>query len=91
LGFSVYCFSFSFSFLLHYCEVTLKTNYLIHTNICFICNRLQISYTEEVSVILETIYYFLSFGWISTCLPKVILNWPICTYNKIQHISKNYS
>jgi hypothetical protein len=33
MGFSVYCFSFSFSFLLHHCEVTLKNNYVICTNI----------------------------------------------------------
>jgi hypothetical protein len=30
-------FLFLFSFLLHHCEVILKTNYVICTNIFFIC------------------------------------------------------
>jgi hypothetical protein len=65
-------FLFHFSFLLRHCEVTLKNNYFICTNICFIYNSMNTSFHLGVSRIFEWICYFLSFN--STCLPKVIQN-----------------
>jgi hypothetical protein len=61
VGFSVYHFSFSFSFLLHHCEVTLKNNYVIYTNIFFIYNSMDTSFHLGVSRFFEWIRYFLSF------------------------------
>jgi hypothetical protein len=77
------CIVFPFCFLLHHCEVTQKNNYVICTNIFFIYNSMNTSFYLGVSRIFEWICYFLSFKWISTCLPKVIQNWPICTSNKL--------
>jgi hypothetical protein len=59
---------------LHHCEVTLKNNYVICTNIYFIYNSMNTSFHLGVLRIFEWIYYFLSFKSISTCLPKVIQN-----------------
>jgi hypothetical protein len=82
-------FLFRFSFLLHHCEVTLKNNYVICTNIFFIYNSMNTSFHLGVSRFFEWISYFLSFKWISTCLPKVIQNWPICASNKFKKFKKN--
>jgi hypothetical protein len=54
-------FLFLFSFLLHHCEVTLKNNYVICTNIIFIYNSMDTSFHLGVPRIFEWIYYFLSF------------------------------
>ena len=54
-------FFFFYFILLYHCEVTHKNNHLICTNIFFIYNRLQISCIEEVSIIIELIYYFQQF------------------------------
>jgi hypothetical protein len=61
-----------FSFLLHHCEVTLKNNYVICTNIFFIYNSMDTSFHLGVSRFFDWICYFLSFKGISTCLPKLI-------------------
>ena len=49
---------FFFFVLLHYCEVTYKNNYFVHTNLFLICNRLYINYPVEVSIISILNYYF---------------------------------
>jgi hypothetical protein len=54
-------FLFLFSFLLHHCEVILKNNYVICTNIFFIYNNMNTSFHLGVSRFFEWICYFLSF------------------------------
>jgi hypothetical protein len=52
-------FLFLFSFVLHHCEVTLKNNYVICTNIFFIYNSMDTSFHPGFSRFFEWIYYFL--------------------------------
>jgi hypothetical protein len=54
-------FLFLFSFLLHHCELTLKNNYVICTNIFFIYSSMDTSFHLGVSRFFEWIFYFLSF------------------------------
>jgi hypothetical protein len=90
MGFSIYCFSSSFSFLLHHCKVTQKKIIKLRTNIFFIYNSMYTSFHLGVSRNFKWICYFVSFKWISTCLPKVIQNWPMCASNKFKKFEKNY-
>jgi hypothetical protein len=52
---------FLFSFLLHHCEVTLKNNYVLCTNVFFIYSSMDTSFHLGVSRFFDWICYFLSF------------------------------
>ena len=81
---------FFFFTLLHFCEIIYKNNYFIYINIFFICNRLHIGYSIEVSKIFELIYYFLYVKWISKRLSKLVPNWLHVHLIGYEKLYKNY-
>ena len=58
--------------------------YLSNSETFLTSNSLHMRCFGGVSKILELVWYFLSFKWISTCLPNLIPNWTVRTSNRIQ-------